>query len=393
MKIFEVYNLLDVNIQSSLGSYVKDETGRKYLDFYGGHAVISIGHSHPHFVQRIKDQMDKTLFYSNSVKNDLQEELAEKIGKLSGYPDYSLFMVNSGAEAMENALKLASFHNGKTKVLSFEKGFHGRTSAAVHITDNKRISAPINQGFEHILLPWNDVEALEEALHPGDSCAVVIEGVQGIGGVHIPDPEFLRELRYLCDKYKAVLILDEIQSGYGRTGKFFAHQHAGVRADLITVAKGMGNGFPTGGVLISPEFEAKPGLLGSTFGGTHLACAAGLGVLEVLETEDLIQNAAIRGEQIEKALQQFPEVEEVRAAGCMIGVDLPFPIKDFRQKLIKEFGVFTGTSSQPNTLRVLPPLSVSEGEVQEFITAFGNCLSEFNHSLDKQKTNEKFSVA
>ncbi len=377
MKPFDVYPLMDVTIQRSLGSYVWDEKGKQYLDFYGGHAVISIGHAHPHFIERIQDQLKKTIFYSNFVQNELREAVAEKLGQLSAYPSYSLFMVNSGAEAMENALKLASFKNKRTKVIAFERSFHGRTSSAVHITDNPNISAPINKGFERLILPWNSSDALEQELRKGDVCAVVVEGVQGIGGIHVPDPDFLKTAENLCKQEGTILILDEIQSGYGRTGKFFAHQFTDIKPDLITIAKGMGNGFPVGGVLIAPDFEAKYGLLGTTFGGTHLACAASLAVLEVIEQEQLLKNAQLRGEQMIEAFQQFPEIETIRGMGCMIGIDLPFPVKAFRKELIQEYGVFTGSSSQANTLRILPSLAVSSAEVEQFIAAFGACLSNF----------------
>lgn len=380
MKPFDVYPLMDVNIQRGLGSYVWDQNGRPYLDFYGGHAVISIGHSHPHFLERIKKQLDQVAFYSNFVQNDLREELALKVGAISNYPDYQLFLVNSGAEAIENAIKLASFKNGRTKIIAFERGFHGRTSAAVHITDNKKISAKINQGFERVLLPWNDAPAASQAIAGNDVCAVVIEGVQGIGGVQVPNPEFLQLLEKECRKTNTVLILDEIQSGYGRTAKFFAHQYAGIQADLVTIAKGMGNGFPIGGVLIAPDFEARSGLLGTTFGGTHLACAAGLAVVEVLEKENLIENARLRGIQIKKALSHFSDVKEVRGMGCMIGVQMPFPVRALRKQLIEDFGVFTGSSSQLDTLRILPPLSVSENEVNEFINAFAECIMAFKQT-------------
>ncbi|PHI18473.1 aspartate aminotransferase family protein [Lewinellaceae bacterium SD302] len=375
MKPFAVYPLMPINIQRASGSWVWDENDRKYLDFYGGHAVISIGHSHPHFVARLKDQLDRVAFYSNSVLNPLRDQLAAKVGELSGYPDYQLFIVNSGAEAVENALKLASFHNGRSKVIAFERGFHGRTSAAVHVTDNPKIAASINRGFERVILPWNDLEAVQDQLAKEDVCALIIEGIQGIGGVHLPAPEFLRELQSLCTKHGTLLVLDEIQSGYGRSGKFFAHQYAGIRPDLITIAKGMGNGFPIGGVMISPKVEASFGLLGTTFGGTHLACAAGLAVLEVIEAERLQENILLRGKELMEGLRQFDEVVEVRGAGGMIGVELPFSAKDFRQRLVQEFGVFTGSSSQPNTLRVLPPLSIMANEVAVFLEAFGNCLS------------------
>lgn len=377
MKSFDVYPLFPIEIEQALGSFVWDKKGKKYLDFYGGHAVISIGHSHPHFLRSIKKQLDKVAFYSNSVLNPLREKVAEKLGQLSGYSDYQFFMVNSGAEAIENALKLASFQNGRSKVIAFEKAFHGRTSAAVNITDGKGIIAPINQGFKKVLLPWNDLNALETQLVKEDICAVVIEGVQGIGGIHVPDPDFLQNAKSLCKKYGTILILDEIQSGYGRTGKFFAHQHAAIQPDLITVAKGMGNGFPLGGLLISPGFKARYGLLGTTFGGTHLACAAALSVLEVIENEELLENALLRGEQLKAGFSNFKTAQEVRGLGCMVGVELPFSAKPFRKKLLDEFGVFTGSSSQPNTLRILPPLSVSKEEVKLFLSAFEECFATY----------------
>ena len=381
MKPFDVYPLMNIHLERSLGSYVWDKNGRPYLDFYGGHAVISIGHSHPHFLQRVKEQLGKLAFYSTSIQNELKEQLALKLGELSGYPDDQIFLVNSGAEAIENALKLASFKNGRTKIISFEKGFHGRTSAAVHITDNQNISAKINQGFERIILPWNDSVPVEKELAKGGVCAVVIEGVQGIGGIHVPNPTFLQEVERLCKNHGTILILDEIQSGYGRTGKFFAHQFAGIRPDLITVAKGMGNGFPIGGVLISNGFTAKFGMLGTTFGGTQLACAAGLAVLEVIEKEALIENAKLRGEQLKRSLNEFSIISEIRGLGCMIGLDLPFSAKPFRKRLVEEFGVFTGSSSQPNTLRILPPLSVNEKETETFIAAFGACLEAHQNHI------------
>ena len=369
MKPFDVYPLFDIDIQRSKGCYVWDQHGKKYLDFYGGHAVISIGHSHPHFLQRIKDQMDRIAFYSNFVLNDLRDRLAEKLGELSGYKDYQLFMVNSGAEAMENALKLASFQNGRSKVLAIEKGFHGRTSAAVHITDGKGMAAPINAGFHRGFLPMNELEAAHAELAKGDICAVVIEGIQGIGGVYVPDAKYLQCLSAMCKQFGTVLILDEIQSGYGRSGKFFAHQHAGIQPDLITIAKGMGNGFPIGGIVISPEFEARHGLLGTTFGGTQLVCAAGLAVLEVIENESLVENAAQRGEQLKAALSEFDEVNEVRGLGCMIGVEMEFPATPFRNRLIHEFGIFTGSSTQPNTVRILPPLNIKKEHFDELFKA------------------------
>ncbi|MEK7254842.1 MAG: aminotransferase class III-fold pyridoxal phosphate-dependent enzyme [Bacteroidota bacterium] len=382
MKLFDVYPLFGIDIQRSEGCFVFDQQGRRFLDFYGGHAVISIGHSHPHFLKRIKDQVDKVAFYSNFVENALREQLAQKLGKLSGYADYQLFMVNSGAEAIENALKLASFQNGRTKVIAFENSFHGRTSAAVNITDDTRISAAINQGFETIFLPLDDSQAAEAALSVGDVCAVIIEGIQGIGGIHTPSPAFLQDLATLCRKHETVFILDEIQSGYGRTGKFFAHQHAGIKPDLITIAKGMGNGFPIGGVVIHPRFKARHGLLGTTFGGTHMACAAGLAVLEVIENENLVENAAQQGERLKTALRQFDGVAEVRGEGLMIGLEFDFPAAPLRKKLLEEFGVFTGSSSNKNVMRLLPPLCVGESEVSLFLEAFETCLEAHAHQQE-----------
>lgn len=379
MKPFDVYPLMNITIQKGLGTYVWDTNNNRYLDFYGGHAVISIGHAHPHFLNRIKNQLNQLAFYSNAVQNPLSHELAEKLGRLSGYSDYSLFMVNSGAEAIENVLKLASFKNERTKIIAFERGFHGRTSAAVHITDNTKIAAKINQGFERLILPWNDIDAVAESISKGDICAIIIEGIQGIGGIYVPNTDFFQKLEKLCKANNTVFILDEIQSGYGRSGKFFAHQYANIKPDLISIAKGMGNGFPIGGLLISPDFKAHYGLLGTTFGGTHLACAAGLAVVEVIEKEGLLENARLRGEQLKNGLQQFEQVLEIRGMGCMIGLEMPFAVKDFRKLLVEKFKVFTGSSSQANTLRILPPLTVNESEVDEFINIFGECLSTFKN--------------
>jgi acetylornithine/N-succinyldiaminopimelate aminotransferase len=377
MTLFDVYPLFDIEIQRGEGCYVFDTAGRRYLDFYGGHAVISIGHSHPHYVQRITEQLKQIGFYSNSVQIPLQQELAEKLGRLSGCEEYQLFLVNSGAEAIENALKLASFHTGKTKILAFEKAFHGRTAAAVNVTHNDSIVAPLNRGFGREFLPWNDLESVERHLSNGDVCAVIIEGIQGIGGIHVPDAVFLRMVSQFCKKHGAVLILDEIQSGYGRSGKFFAHQHAGIETDLITVAKGMGNGFPIGGVLIHPKFKAKHGLLGTTFGGNHLACAAALAVLEVIENEKLIENAARQGERLISALSSLDGIREVRGEGLMIGVEFGFPAGPLRQRMLDEFGVFTGSASNKNVMRLLPPLTVGDAEVEMFLGAFEECLSTF----------------
>jgi acetylornithine/N-succinyldiaminopimelate aminotransferase len=370
MNLFPVYTLFDIEPVRGQGSWVWDAQGNKYLDFYGGHAVISIGHSHPVYVRRIQEQVEKLGFYSNSVQNSLQEELAEKLGQLSGYEDYQLFLVNSGAEAIENALKLASFHTQRKRVLVLERAFHGRTSAAVAITHNPKIQAPINFAAHVTHLPFNDESALEAAFEAEPVCAVVVEGMQGVGGIHVPQDSYWHKLRALCDAHGAVLIADEIQSGYGRSGKFFAHQHAGVQADLITVAKGMGNGFPIGGVLVSPSFEAWPGMLGTTFGGNHLACAAGLAVLDTIESEKLMENARQEGAYLIEKLAARVGEENVRGKGLMIGIELPAPAGPLRKKLLFEHHIFTGSSSQPHVLRLLPPLSLNRSEADHFLEAF-----------------------
>ena len=366
MKLFDVYPLFDIEIVSGKGCYTYDSQGTEYLDLYGGHAVISIGHSHPYYVSRITEQAQKLVFYSNSVVNPLQQQLADKLGSLSGYDDYALFLINSGAEANENALKLASFHTGKKKVIAFAHSFHGRTSAAVKVTDNPRIVAPINDTFEVAFLPLNDMERVEREMAGGDVCAVIIEGIQGVGGIQIPDPQFLRDLREACTRHHVVLILDEVQSGYGRTGKFFAHQHAGIRPDLITVAKGMGNGFPIGGVFISPQFTPVYGMLGTTFGGNHLACTAACAVLDVMRDEHLIDNAARVGQYLIDRLREIPQIKEVRGKGLMIGLEFDHPVKELRQKLLFEQHVFTGASGT-HVIRLLPPLSLSQEQADCFI--------------------------
>jgi acetylornithine aminotransferase len=372
MNLFDVYPLFNITPVKAQGAYLWDEHGRRYLDLYGGHAVISIGHSHPHYVKRLARQLYNIGFYSNSVQMPLQQELAEKLGKLSGYPEYSLFLCNSGAEANENALKLASFHTGRKKVLAFKGAFHGRTSAAVAVTDNPAIQAPINETENVIFVPLNDLEAYNKALQEQGSelAAVIVEGMQGVGGVQVPDNTFLQEVTAGCERVGALLILDEVQTGYGRTGKFFAHQHANVKPDLITVAKGMGNGFPIGGVLINPKIEAKHGLLGTTFGGNYLACVAALAVLEVIEEEKLMQNAQQIGNRLIEALRHLPGVREVRGKGLMIGVELEEACGVIRKQLLTEHGIFTGSSSDKNTLRLLPPLCIGTREVDKFLTAF-----------------------
>lgn len=368
MKLFDVYPLFDVNIVKGSGCHVWDDKGQEYLDLYGGHAVISIGHAHPHYVEAVSKQVATLGFYSNSVINKLQVELAERLGKASGYEDYQLFLINSGAEANENALKLASFYNGRTRVLSFEKAFHGRTSLAVEVTNNPKIIAPINDNGHVTYLPLNDLEAFRRELAKGDVCAVIIECIQGVGGIRMVTPEFMQGLRAACDEYDTVLICDEIQCGYGRSGKFFAHQHLGVRPDMITVAKGIANGLPMGGVLISPKFKAVYGQLGTTFGGNHLACAAALAVLDVIEQENLVENAARVGEFLIQGIKalNLPHVVDVRGEGLMIGIELDVPYKELRNHLLFEEHCFTGCSGT-NVLRLLPPLSLTQEQAADFL--------------------------
>ena len=373
MKLYDVYPLFDINIVKGQGCRVWDDKGDEYLDLYGGHAVISIGHAHPYYVEMISNQVAQLGFYSNSVINTLQQKVADRLGGLSGYDDYQLFLINSGAEANENALKLASFYNGRTRVLVQEKAFHGRTSLAVEATHNPKIIAPINANGHVTYLPMNDLSAWEAELIKGDVCAVMIECIQGVGGIRLVTPEFMQGLRELCDKYDTVLICDEIQCGYGRSGKFFAHQHTGIRPDVITVAKGIGNGFPMGGVIISPKFVPVYGQLGTTFGGNHLACAAAMAVLDVMKQEDLVSNAAKVGAYLMTELKKFPQIKEVRGQGLMIGMEFDEPIKDIRRKLLFEQKVFTGVSGT-NVIRLLPPLSLSLTEAEDFLARFKKVL-------------------
>ena len=370
MKLFDVYPLFDVNIVKGKGCKVWDENGQEYLDLYGGHAVISIGHSHPHYIEKVTEQLNKIGFYSNSVINKLQVQLAERLGKISGYDDYQLFLINSGAEANENALKLASFKTGNTRVLSCEKAFHGRTSLAVEVTNNPKIIAPINDNGHVTYLPLNDLPAWEAELQKGGVAAVILECIQGVGGIKMATPEFAQGLAAACKQYGAVLICDEIQCGYGRSGKFFAHQWLGIKPDIITVAKGIANGFPMGGVLISPEFKPVYGQLGTTFGGNHLACAAALAVLDVFEEENLVENAHEVGEYLIAQLKELqktqPHIVDVRGRGLMIGIDLDVPHKDVRQPLIYHEHCFTGCAGQ-NILRLLPPLCLTKAEADDFI--------------------------
>ena len=370
MKLFDVYPLFDVNIVKGKGCKVWDDKGQEYLDLYGGHAVISIGHSHPHYIKKVSEQVSKLGFYSNSVINQLQVELAERLGKISGYDDYQLFLINSGAEANENALKLASFTNGRTRVLSCEKAFHGRTSLAVEVTNNPKIIAPINDNGHVTYLPMNDLKAWETELAKGDVCAVILECIQGVGGIKLATKEFAQGLAAACKKYGTILICDEIQCGYGRSGKFFAHQWLDIRPDIITVAKGIANGFPMGGVLISPEFKPVYGQLGTTFGGNHLACAAALAVLDVFEEENLVENADNVGTYLIEQLKELQKTEQhitdVRGRGLMIGIDLDIPHKDVRQPLIYQEHCFTGCAGT-NILRLLPPLCLTKEDAEEFI--------------------------
>ena len=378
MKLFDVYPLIDVTPAKAEGSYFWDENGTEYLDLYGGHAVISIGHSHPTYVKYITEQLNNIGFYSNYVKIPIQNQVAEQLTKLSGYDDYTLFLCNSGAEANENAIKLASFHTGKKKIIYFSGAFHGRTAAAVACTDNPKIVAPVNQSENFVKLPFNDLEALENEFKTNpDIAGVIVEGIQGVGGVQIPTTEFLHKIQQLCNENNAVFIADEIQSGFGRSGKFFAHQHAGVTPDIISMAKGMGNGFPVAGILISPKFKASYGLLGTTFGGNFLACAATKAVLEVIEEENLLQNAQEVGDYLVSLLQNQKNIKEIRYQGLMIGIDLAFPCNEVRNRLVKEYKMLTGNASTPNTLRVLPALNVKKEDVKKFADALIQILNEY----------------
>ena len=369
MGLFEVYSLLDLEPVKAKGAYLWDKNGDKYLDFYGGHAVISIGHSHPVYVEKMTRQLNRIGFYSNAVRNPLQDELALLLGKVSGYPEYNLFLCNSGAEANENALKLASFITDRSKILAMRSAFHGRTSVAVAVTDNPAIHAPLNRCHEVTFIGLNDRKALESELETGAYAAVIVEGIQGVGGIQMPDTGFLQSMRELCTSTGTLMIVDEVQSGYGRTGKFFAHQHAGVLPDIITMAKGMGNGFPIGGLLISPKIKARKGMLGTTFGGNHLACAAALAVLEVIQQEYLVNNAAGLGKYLIQELKNMPGVKEVRGKGLMIGVDVKISQEEVRKRLISEHRIMTGYSGN-YTLRLLPPLIITRKEVDEFLKAF-----------------------
>lgn len=377
MKLFDVYPLIPVTPLRAEGAKLWDDQGKEYLDLYGGHAVISIGHTHPHFVKRIKDQLDQIAFYSNSIHIPIQGQFAEKLGEASGYPDYQLFLCNSGAEANENALKMASFETGKSGFISFKGAFHGRTSGAVALTDNPKIVAPCNAREDFHILPWGDLKATEVVLNNHEIAGIIIEGIQGVGGIQVPSEDFLYGLSQLAKEYKAKLILDEVQSGYGRTGKFFAHQWVeGVKPDLISMAKGMGNGFPIGGILISPDFKASYGILGTTFGGNHLACAAGMAVLEVIEVENLMQNSEELGEKLMAELKGIPGIIDVRGKGLMIGIDLDRDAGPVRNALVIKYHIFTGSAAGKQTIRLLPPLNIDWNQLNSFVVSLKEILSQ-----------------
>ena len=387
MNLFDVYPLLDVNVVKAKGSYVWDENGEQYLDLYGGHAVISIGHTHPHWVKRITEQLDKIAFYSNSVRIPIQQELARKLGKISGKDDYQLFLCNSGAEANENALKLASFHNGRKKIVAFSKSFHGRTSLAVAVTDNKNYVAPVNETDNVIFLPFNDEQALKEcfAEHGKEISSVIIEGIQGVGGINVASESFLKAIRRLCDEYGALYIADSVQCGYGRTGKFFSHDFAGVNADIYTMAKGMGNGFPVAGLIVSPSIKPKHFMLGTTFGGNHLACTAALAVLETIEQEKLMGNAVMIGKFLKDELEKIPGLKNVRGRGLMIGFDVPEELKDLKKNLLLNQKIFTG-EAKPNVIRLLPSLALKKRDAEDFIEALKEEVSALTDTVTKAET-------
>jgi acetylornithine/N-succinyldiaminopimelate aminotransferase len=374
MKLFDVYPINPINIVRGLGSLVYDDKGTEYLDLYGGHAVISIGHTNPHYVKRLEDQLHQIGFYSNSVEIPLQKQFAEKLGHVSGKDDYQLFLCNSGAEANENALKLASFYNGKKKVIAFKGSFHGRTSLAVAVTDNPKIVAPVNETDNVIFLPWCDEAALEQAFANNEISSVIIEGIQGVGGIHVASESFLQKIRSLCDAHNAVFIADSVQCGYGRSGKFFSHDFAGVDADIYSMAKGMGNGFPVGGIIISPKIQPSYGMLGTTFGGNHLACAAGLAVLEVIERDNLMQNAADVGDYLIAEVKKLKQVKEVRGRGLMIGIELPAELAHVRKDLLFKHHIFTG-EAKPNVIRLLPALNLTKAHADRFLETFSTILS------------------
>ena len=374
MELFDVYSLFDVTPVRAQGCRIWDDKGQEYLDLYGGHAVISVGHTHPRYVAALKDQLDRIGFYSNSVRNPLQEQLAHELGEASGYPDYSLFLDNSGAESNENALKLASFHTGKDRVIAFRRSFHGRTSGAVAVTDNPKIVSPFNAVHKVTFCDLDDAEGVERELAKGDVAGVIIEGIQGCGGIHVPSDQFLRDLEGLCHRYGALLLLDEVQSGYGRTGRFFAHQWAGIRPDVITMGKGIANGFPCGGILIAPHIKAAKGMLGTTFGGNYLAMAAALAVLDIIRDEDLIGNALKVGEYLKENIPSSPLIKEVRGRGLMLGMEFSCPVADIRRRLLFEKHIFTGVAGS-DMIRLLAPLCLTQAQAETFINALKEVLA------------------
>ena len=384
MNLFDVYPINDIIIEKALNSFVWDSEGTRYLDMYGGHAVISIGHTHPHYVERIQEQLSKVGFYSNSIRIPIQEELAEKLGRVSGKNSYQLFLCNSGAEANENALKLASFHTGRKKILAFRKSFHGRTSLAVAATDNPSIIAPVNQTNNILFLPFNDEVSLEAIFRAqgNEIAAVIVEGIQGVGGINVASEGFLKKIRSCCNEYGAVFIADSVQCGYGRSGKFFSHDHGGVDADIYSMAKGMGNGFPIGGIIIAPHIQAKHGMLGTTFGGNHLACAAGLAVLEVIEKDGLIEHASSMGDYLMNELRQINHLENIRGRGLMIGFDVPDQLKDLKKNLLFRQKIFTG-EARPNVIRLLPSLALTREDADHFLNAL---REEIQHILSANKS-------
>lgn len=384
MKLFKVYPQLDLELTKAQGCYVYDRSGNKYLDLYGGHAVISVGHTHPHYVKSLQEQLENIAYYSNAVKNPIQEKLLEKLGQLSGYDTYQLFMCNSGAEAVENALKIASFHSKKDKLIAFKHSFHGRTSRALSITDNDKFRSLLDK-YSNVQFLDMDLKQVENALQNQDVCAVIIEGIQGLAGIYMPPAELLQGIRALCNKYGALLIIDEIQSGYGRSGKFFAHQYSQVKADIVTIAKGMANGFPIGGVLISPQVEGWHGMAGSTFGGNHLACVAALATLEIIDNEKLIENATAMGSLIRSELSSIAEISEIRGSGLMIGIEFNFEVNELREILRKQGHVLTGLAANPKVIRLLPPLSIREEDVMLFI-------HQLKTSIKKLKENEAIPI-
>jgi len=376
MNLFDVYPLYDVTPVKAQDVFITDAKGDKYLDFYGGHGVISIGHSNPHYISKLKEQIDAIGFYSNAVKNPLQNELAQKLGVLSGYPEYNLFLCNSGAEANENALKLASFYTGKKKVITFDNSFHGRTSLAVSVTDNPNINAPINLTNPRTFLPLNNISMVEKELEKNDVCALIIEGIQGVGGLDQGDTIFFKSLEKLCHKFNVVFIIDEVQSGYGRSGKFFAHQFHNVKPDIISVAKGMGNGFPIGGILISPKIQATYGMLGSTFGGNHLACAAAIAVLDVIEQDDLFEKVGELSSYFMEKARKIPHIKGIKGRGLMLGLEFDFEVGELRKKLIYERHIFTGGANNKKLLRILPPLTIQKEHLDIFLDALAETLNE-----------------